>query len=555
MEKDYKVTYRSREVDPRDADRYDEPRRRVPTALDPYLHPEDRDELKRNVAEAKARNARYQQDDYRDYEAPVRGQIPRDDVSVGAREPAKPGAKKTTYSVTSAGLMEKASEVSVRAPTTAARTSVPANPAPPVSRYGRRERDDDYETPRSAAAIRITAPPYDDREYQRVERAYEPDRPRREGGARVLDLRDVDVLDVRIGTGAQDADRGFAGYRGDSYSDVSRDTYSRAAPPRDYGYRPSEVEYDDRHDGPYMSGARIERGPPLAAASVPQSSFRDPPPRTSTRVYDEDINTRAPRRADEPPRTSTRYDDDEWGFIERAPAAVAVRDTRAPISSSRDSFRNRNNYPDIPAEIPRDRDRGRARNPPTYRAKDADDEYVMVSPPRDREREARSAAGLRSAMMTEASYTPDERLRRRRSRSISFRDEEARGHERGDGKFVEKPGAEAAMMGKYLKSYDVGGGSDVRGGDERDDYEYAYGAARGRGERDRAYEYEYDYDRRERDRGGARYAPAPAPAPAAPRRARSKSQRRRRRREPEELEDEDGYSSVYQEKTTKTTYY
>ncbi|KAK5098145.1 hypothetical protein LTR70_004390 [Exophiala xenobiotica] len=525
MEKDYRVTYRSREVDPRDADRYDAPRRRIPTALDPYVYPEDRDELKRNVAQAKARNARYQSDEYRDYEAPVRRELTRDDVSTSTRETAKPGATKTTYAVTSAGL-EKASEVSTRAPA-AARTSAPApapvDPAPSISRYDRRERDD-YEAPRSAT--RAAASPYDDRDYPRTERIYETERPRREGGAYVVDLRDVDVIDVRAGQGAQDADRGFAGYRSDPYSDIPRDTYSRG--PRDYGYGQAQVGYDDRQGGhtlgaavdsggPYISGARPGRAP-QSVASRSQNSFRGPAPRTSTRVYDEDIRTI--RRAEEPPRTSARQDEDEWGFIER----TSARDTRAP--SARESFRNRN-YQDIPAETPRGRGRGS-----TYAKEAAEDEYVMVSPPREGAatlKSARSAAGtqqsLRSAMMTENSYTPDERLRRRRSRSISFRDEDARGHERGEGKFVERPGAEAAMMGKHLKSYNA----------DDDRMDYAYSSRRRREPQEG--EYEYEYDRRERD--SARYAPQ---------RVRSKSRRRRD-------EEEDDYTSVYQEKTTKTTYY
>lgn len=519
MEKDHRVTYRSREVDPRGADRYGAPRRRIPTALDPYVYPEDRDELKRNVAQAKARNARYQPDEYRDYEAPVRRELSRDDVSTGIRETAKPGATKTTYAVTSAGL-EKASEVSTRAPT-AARTSAPA---PSTSRYDRRERDD-YEAPRSAT--RTVARPYDDRDYPRTERIYETEKPRREGGAYVVDLLDVDVIDVRAGQGAQEADRGFAGYRGNPYTDTPRDAYGRGPAPRDYGYRPAEAGYDDRQAGRtsapavdigglYMSGARTERAPQSVTSR--SQSFREPPPRASTRVYDEDI--RLTRRTEEPPRTSAMQDEDEWGFVER----TSARDTRAP--SARESFRVRN-YQDTPAETPRGRGRGS-----TYAKEVAEDEYVMVSPPREgavTAKSARSAAGtqqsLRSAMMTENSYTPDERLHRRRSRSISFRDEDARGHERGEGKFVERPGAEAAMMGKYLKSYDA----------DEDRMDYAYSSRNRREPQER--EYEYDYDTRERD--SARYAPQ---------RVRSKSRRRRD-------EEEDDYTSIYQEKTTKTTYY
>ena len=172
MDRDYRKPYRSGEVDPRDADVYDAPRRRIPTALDPYLYPEDRDELKRNIAEVKARNAKYHLDEYRDYDPPARREVSRDDISTSTiKEAARAGTTKTTYSVTPAGL-EKESETKSRIPTTA-RLPVPTDAAPSVSRPDRRGRDE-YEAARST--VRGSARPYGDREPVRTERLYDPER-------------------------------------------------------------------------------------------------------------------------------------------------------------------------------------------------------------------------------------------------------------------------------------------------------------------------------------------------------------------------------------------
>lgn len=508
------MTYRGREVDQRDADRYDAPRRRIPTALDPYAYPDDRDELKRNIAMVKARNAKYHSDERGDYDPPLRRDVSRDDISTkSVRGTTRPDTTKTTYSVTSAGL-EKESE-------TISRPTAPVDTSAVLTRYDRQERGD-YEPARSS--IRGPTRPYDDREFARTERIYETERPRREAGGYVVDMRDADVIDVYSGSGARGGDPGFVGYRGDPYDDALRDPYSRGPPPRDYGYRRSEAVIVDRDDGrtsasslksggPYMSGARTERAP-TAIAARSQTSFREAPPRSSPRVYAEDLTTKKPAYG--PSRTLTRGDEEDWGFIERT-----TQDARAP--SVRESLRDPN-YDDAYADTPRGRGRSSTFNKPPSEA-----EYVMVSPPREgapsgtNARSGATAQTLRSAIFNESSYTPEERLRRRRSRSISFRDEEAQGHHVGEGKYHERPGAEAVMMGRYLNSYDAN--------DDRMDYAYSSRSRRDPQERD------YDYDTRERN--SAKYAPQ---------RVRSRSRRRK------ENEDDD-YTSIYREKTTKTTYH
>jgi len=519
MERDYRIKYRSREVDPSDADRYEGSRRRIPTALDPYAYPEDRDELKKNIALVKARNAKYQPDEYRDYDTAIRSDVRRDDNSpYSSKDTAKPGATKTTYAVTEAGL-EKESEIAMRPPPTA-RGSEPADSGPSMSRDRRRERDE-YET--ASHSTRTTARPYDDSGYARAQGRYEVERPRREAGGYVVDMRDADVIDVY--SGAREPDRGFAGYRGDTYNDSPRDTYSRGLPPGDNGYRRNESGLGYQRGGrgssslvdsggPYMSGARTEKAP-TAVASRSQTSFREGPPRTTSRVYDEEMTST--RRGQGPLRQSMGRNEEDWGVVEK----TTSRDVRVP--SVHESFREPI-YDDIPPETARGR--GRAS---TFTRPPSEPEYVMVSPPREGAAtaiSARSGAGaqsLRSALMTETSYTPEERQRRRRSRSISFRDEDAQGHHAGEGKYHERPGAEAAMMGRYLRRYDA----------DDDRMDYAYSSKDRRDPR----EGEHDYDRSERD--SARYAPQ---------RARSRSRRRR------EKEDDD-YTSTYREKTSKTTYY
>lgn len=94
----------------------DRPRRHASTAIDPYLYPDDRDELNPNRAWAEVYKSRYQIGDRkpRDLEWSHR----RDDVSAKiAKAGVQSGATKTMYSGTSAGL-EKESELPMELPQT-----------------------------------------------------------------------------------------------------------------------------------------------------------------------------------------------------------------------------------------------------------------------------------------------------------------------------------------------------------------------------------------------------------------------------------------------------
>ena len=69
----------------------------------------------------------------------------------------------------------------------------------------------------------------------------------------------------------------------------------------------------------------------------------------------------------------------------------------------------------------------------------------MVTPPK---------TGLRSALVRKERQASADRDQRRRSRGIQIREEDVVGHYCGE-KFAERPGTEAAMMGKYLKHYEI----------------------------------------------------------------------------------------------------
>lgn len=490
MERDYRVTYRTREIDPRDDVAYEKSRRRVPTALDPYRYPEDREELKRNVAEVKARNKRYHDDRDRDYDSPSRQGVYRDDLSNSTvKGTVKPETTKTIYSVTSAGI-ERETETRTAGPVPKAATTI----------Y-RQDDDLDYRRPTARGSGR----PRNDRDYAPADGGYVRERPPRETGGYVVDMRDADVIDVYTGSGARESERGFAGFRNDPYEGDYRRDYGRNSTYRSSRHRevdrnrgtPSSSASSLQGGGPYMTGARTDRGP-VGAASRSQTEFTEAPSRTSTRVYEDELNSQA--AAHGPSRTSRRRDEEDWGIIER----VSTRDAEPAV---RENFRDP--IYDKPPEVPR----GRVR-----RSTIASDDYVMVSLPK--ESAATSTTGpvsIRSAMVRQDSYTPEERLQRRRSRSISFREEEAAGHHRGD-KFAERPGAEAAMMGRYLKHYDVD--------DDRTDR--AYSSRSRRDERD--------------ERDVARYPPQ---------RVRSHSRRRRGTR----ANEDDSYDFSYREKTVKDTYY
>lgn len=524
---DYRVTYKTREVDD------DRPRRRIPTALDPYLYPEDRDELKRNVALARVHAPRYVNEgrEPQDFETSVRRETIRDDVSrTTARGPAPPGATKTTYSVTSAGL-EKESEVSLR-PTKSREPALAAGPSPSAARRSEYREVDDIEIDRQRTTtmpvrtVRASTKPYDDQDYSRYERVYEVERPRKENGVYIVDARDADVY---YG-GARESDRGFAGYRNDVYDEDYRSGPSRAGPTRESDYRKSEVIYSSRDDyrssapsvqsgAPYMSGARSERAPTAARSQT----RLDDPLRAANKRYEDD--RAAITIAKGPSRQSTRREEEDFAFVER-------RDVRAPLV--RESFKDPFEGSAAPMpETPRGRTRASM-----YSMSPSEDEYVMVSPPQQRPGTAATArassAGeaLRSAMFRGDKYSQEERQQRRRSRSISFRAHEADDHYAGD-RYHEPPGQEAAECGRYLQSY---GGK--RGGGEvaytsrssrRDDRDYDYKSRGGQME-------EYDYERREKE---VKYPP---------KKMRSRSRKRRE-------SDDESYVSKNYEKTIKTTYY
>lgn len=528
-ERDYRVTYKTREIDPRDDDRYEDPRRRVPTALDPYRYPDDRDELKRNVALAKARAAsRYDTDDYRDLDASVRRDTVRDDFSSSTiRGVPRPATTKTTYSVTSAGI-EKESEVKTRATTQARGPSAAASTPSMPRRTDYREHDDyDLEwtsTVPVRSSLHPSTRPYDDREYSRMERVYDVERPRKENGVYMIDARDADVY---VSGDSRDFGRDAAEYRSSAIGDEYWSSQTRIAPSRVPGSRQSEVVYSNRDnyrssapsihvDSPYMSGARSERPPP---ASRSQTTLHAPS-RSSARVCEDDRTTTATQG---PSRQSTRRDEEDFTFVER-------RDTRAPSihESFRDPFHDDTSAP----ETLRGRTRASMNTISPF-----EDKYVVASPPQQRSgtnaRGPSTGESLRSSMVKDDTYTPEERRQRRRSRSITFRAHEADDHYAGD-KYHQPPGAEAAECGRYLKHY----------GDERDrmDFEYSSRSSK-RGNRDYAYRSrgsqreERDYERRDRD--SIRYAPQ---------KMRSGSRKRRG-------SDDESYVSKYQEKTTKTTYY
>ena len=112
MERDYKSVHRYGDSDSRIDNEYGS-RRRIPTALDPYEYPDDRDELKRNIAEVKARNKRYQE----------QFEYSRDD-----RAYPRPQTSRTTYSVGDAGIGRE-------------RELTRLNPAPRSVRRGHDQRD------------------------------------------------------------------------------------------------------------------------------------------------------------------------------------------------------------------------------------------------------------------------------------------------------------------------------------------------------------------------------------------------------------------------------
>lgn len=511
-DRDYRLLYKSRDID-RDTERYEDARRRLPTALDPYAYPEDRLELKQAVADTRATNLRLR-DDYRKYDSPMRGRAGDDNASISTvRDAGKAGTTRTTYAVTDSGLA-KESEVVTHAPTAVSAREPTAPTRAPTYR-----ESDEYDLSRTST--RSSARPYDDRDYVRSERIYDIERPRREAGGYVVEIGDADIVGIRSGPGLVEPDRNVGAYRNDPRSiDPPRDSYPRDAPVRNPGY--SRSVYVDRQDArtsatsldneqPYMSGARQERAPTMKSARS-QGDFRGPPTASTRRDDDWESTTAAPygpsRQAS---RQSTRREEDDYTFVEKT--------TTRPVPTIHETFR------DPFHDEPFGKGGGRSRGDTLTQAPSEAD-YVMVSPPRDgataisRRPTETSERTTRSAILKEDSYTAEERQRRRRSRSINFRDQEVDGHFRGE-KFCERPGAEAEMMGRYLNHYE-----DM---DRRDQMDYQYSSRGGKKDVD------VGYDRRESDRYGSK--------------ARSKSRGGGRRDE-----DDRSYVDTYRSKTTKTYY-
>lgn len=549
-ERDYRVTYRSREAD--DDDRRDS-RRHFPTALDPYLYPEDRAELKENIAMMKARNRGYD-DDFRHDRSAARAMEIDDDYSTTAvkyrsrpttratdyedgldtpvrentRQNVRPGTTKTTYSVTEAGL-ERETESSRRPKSTPQRRDT-VYPGESISRQSsfeeskktdvRVERSRVQSMPREPVAASersrgvsrqtgFVADRYDDRERDYSVMDYEIERPYKQGGVYVVDIGES---------------RGFGGYRNDPYEDAkSGYTHGTSRPLTREDKRTIYAERDDARSsmhslqapGPYVSGAR---------ATKSQTEFRGPS-RGSARRQDDFRETKreativSGHRGGS--RTANRREEDE--------KIMQIDDRRlerpAPITEDfRDPF-----GPD-PSLVS---SRGRAR------ANTFEDDYVMVSPPRKSvapsEGTLKTSDTLRSAMVREDTYTPRERLRRRRSRSISFREAEVDKHCAGD-RFHQRPGEEAALAGKYLNSYDADTRRDRYRDQNRDqermNYEYSSKTSRNAGA----------YERDERD---SRYVREDRYAP------QHVGSRHRRRKD----DDDESYISRNFEKTVKTTYY
>lgn len=541
-ERDYRVTYRSRELD---EDERDGPRR-IPTALDPYLYPEDRDELKRNIAMMKARNRGYE-DDYR------RTTVHDDDHSTTAvkyksrpstrttmyddplstvvrentRENARPGTTKTTYSVTEAGLERESDRA--RRPVQPSRQDT-VFPEESISRQSsfeesekinvRREKSRAKTMPHESIAAATSERSrggsrradiaddryydrYDDREREYSVMDYEVERPQKKGGVYVVDIGDS---------------RGFGGYRGDPYEDA-KSGFSRGTsrPVAKEEKRSVYVERDDVKSStfagaPYVSGAR--------GGSKSQTEFRGPS-RATTRARDDFRETkREPTMVSAHrggSRAATKFDEDEY------PMQIDDRRLGRPPTVTEDF---RDPFGPDPSLMS---DRGR------QRANTFEEDYVMVSPPRKSvaptEVSRKSSGPLRSALIKDDSYSPDERRRRRRSRSIQFREAECEHHYAGD-RFHQAPGAEACLAGKFLTHYDDPPRRDR--GSERTDLEYDRRTSRSVGR----------YDRSERDSRYVkedRYAPQQAPS-------------RSRRRKTEE-DDDESYVSRNFEKTIKTTYY
>lgn len=314
-----------------------------------------------------------------------------------------------------------------------------------------------------------------ERPRERGREYYVDDRPRPIGAPYVIDARSGDIIDISV--------PGRGGDRG----------YDRGT--RRYVYDDPRSSRNSQYDRERDSGQSISRSEDVRRGNTVVID-RDYPPSQERYPYDD-------RRPAQPSGREYNYDrEEEWRLVD------TMRDTRIDSAQPRDT---------------RSTQVVRSRAP----TQSSEDSYVMVSPtqaPRSRE-----TSSMRSALRR-GDY-PDQELRRRRSRSISFRESQTAYHDCSERKH-ERPGAEAEMCGPYLRNVvlpsDDGTETYVSRRQETD--------SRSRG-RDRDA---YNPVRYERDE------PYPPQQDDEPKK-RDRSRRRRRR----EVDNDDG--SYYSENVVKTT--
>lgn len=440
MDRDYKVVYKAKEVGRSDDDLS---RRRIPTALDPYDYPNDRDELKRGVAEAKIRASRkYYNDSHDDFDEPLSRQVARSDYRddrslASATEGTATKLTKTTYNVTSDRAGRDAYVTGARSVTTSG--PAPSSSASQMREDGQRDITPTRYDPR---------PPPPPRDY--LPAGYNVEVARPQHGVYIVETARGNDIDVYVGH--KDIDRGFGGIRDERYIE---DAYGRGPSPdvrpKPY-YRDGYAYYDQRGDtrsstralessGPYASGAR----------EVDDITIRD------TRMQES--------RRDVPRSAARTVDKEEWRVINEAPDDNANMSFKDPFHDGR-AIDGRG----------RPRSVSQAKPPP-------EDDYVMVTPPRAARHRERSSENIRSAMFREDRYTPEERLMRRRSRSAHFREGDVPRHSAGEQRH-ERPGEEARLYGGNLPHYDEYS--------ERDYVDYEYRDTVRQDVRESAYDGQYD---------------------------------------------------------------
>lgn len=310
---------------------------------------------------------------------------------------------------------------------------------------------------------------------------YVDDRRRPVGEPYVIDARQGDIIDISVPS--RYGDRHYE--REERRSTYDEPSYSRR----------SEYEHGYARD-PYARPIEEPRSGNFIVVD------RDVDRSRSRQQYDDRVS-----------RISTRereYDrEDDWRLVD------SMRDTRIGSAQPRENY-----------DEPQSRSRAQ-----TYSSEDS---YVMVSP-RERAREPSmpSVASTPRSALARGDY-PEPELRRRRSRSISFRDSEASAHDASD-RWHERPGNEAQISGEYLrKPVDYDERSDAYSNYQsvRSDFQpmdpnqYASTYR----ERTTPYEPQRDYEPRKRERS-------------------------RRRRRDDDTEDGSYYSENITKKTSRETRY